>query len=286
MTTPFLLGSYLTCEEYRAAPTALATNALVPGGNQAAQDSALAGLIGRASRQIDSWARQPLYATPGTQSEPVRVRDGDAILHAHQDRVKQVTAFSWGAHWTTMTALATPTYFVEENRTRVQLAGGGTQWSGSLNLNSPVSGTVYASWSYVAGWATTRLTSAVLAGATAVTVDNPAGIVVGTNLPALWLRLVDGATQNTYQVQSVAGSVVTLATPLAEAWPAGAGASEVPDDIKEAAVLVVSEYIKMRASGGWAMDKTPKVEANTAKDLSPEMALAKDMAERWQRKHP
>lgn len=287
MTTPFLAGSYLTVEEYRAAPTALQTNNLVPGQPQATQDAELAGIIGRASRMIDSWARQPLWATADTQSEQVRVIDGDAVLHAHQDRVRAITAFSYGPRWTSMTALANPSCFIEENRTLVSLTGGGATWSGALNLVSPAArGKVFATWSYVAGWVTTRLAAPATTGQATITVDNPAGIAVGNGIDALNLRLVDGAVQNTYQVLAVAGPVVTLTAPLAENWPAGAGVSEVPDDVKEAAVLVVSHYIKMRKGTGLVMEKVPKPSSTTSDELGSEMGQAKQIAERYLRKSP
>lgn len=280
-TTPFLVGSYLTDEEYRAAPTALQTNNLVPGGGQAVQDAELAGIIGRASRWIDSVARQPLYATTTlNQTESgVRVIDGSLVLHARQDRVKTVTAFAYGHAWTTLTTLSSPACWIEEDRVRVALSATGTTWQGSLNIGQPTGGQVYAQWSYVAGWVTTRLTNPASIGAQTVTVDNPTGIVAGLNL-----RFVDGAVQNTYGVTSVAGPLVTLSTPLVENWVAGAGVSEVPDDIKEAAVLVVSHYIKARKGTGVVMQRTP-VNA-TSDETGSELDMARPLAERYMRVTP
>src|SRR5262245_25615943 len=99
MATPFLTGSYITCEEYRAAPTALNTNNLVTGptATQTDQDNELAGIIARASRWIDNVARQPLYATQGSQNETCRLDgQGNLVLKAHQDRVKSIDALSYG----------------------------------------------------------------------------------------------------------------------------------------------------------------------------------------------
>lgn len=287
MATPFYLGSYITCEEYRAAPTALDTNNLIPGGNQAAQDAELASLILKASRQLDIWALQPLYATAATQNdERVRVRDGDLILRAHQDRVKALTSVSWGVQWTTLTTLAAPLCFIEENHIRVQLNAGGQVWTGSLNLNSPVSGSVFANWSYVAGWATTRLTNACLTTDTTITVDNPAGIVGATTggAPATILNLTntDGATKAEVTVASVAGDVVTLTAPVGTAFAAGAGVAE-NEDIKQGAIYAVSHYIQQRAGTGVVMSKNP---VNAASQTGDEWAQAKAVAERFQRLTP
>lgn len=287
MTTPFLLGSYITCEEYRAAPTALNTNNLIPGASQPQQDAELATLIEEASRKLDEWAWQPLYATPGAQQDSnVRVKDGSAVLRAHQDRVKAVTSFAWGSTWTSLTTLTNPSVWIEENRAQVSLSGAGLTWSGSLNLNQPLWGTVFASWSYVAGWVTTRLSNPQNIGDTTITVDNPTGIVGVTTpgVPATYLRLSAGAVKNTYMVQSVAGGVATLATPLVEAWPAGAGASEVPMDVAKACQKVVSHYIKERSGTGVVMSRTPV--AATTKDVGDEMAEAQDTAERYRRLAP
>lgn len=287
MPTPFLLGSYITVEEYRAAPTALQTNNLVPGGSQAVQDAELASLIEKASRQLDIWALQPLYATAGSQNdERVRVRDGDLILRAHQDRVKQLTSVSWGCQWTTMTTLTNPACFIEENHIRVQINGAGTVWTGALNLGGPTQGSVFANWSYVAGWATTRLTNACLSTATTITVDNPAGIVgAGSGVAPTILTITDtdGATKTQATVASVTGNTVTLTAPIGVGFNAGAGVAE-NEDIKQAAILAVSHYIKARKGSGVVMSKNP---VNAAKgELGDEMAEAQQIAERFQRLTP
>jgi hypothetical protein len=288
MATPFYLGSYITCEEYRAAPTALQTNNLVPGALQAVQDAELASLILKASRQIDIWAWQPLYATTVTQNgEQVRIRDGDLILRSKQDRVKQLLSVSWGPQWTSMTALTNPACFIEENHVRVQVNAGGTVWTGSLNLSTPVSGSVFAAWSVVAGWATTRLTSSCLSSDTVITVDNPAGMVGATTNGApptvLTLTDTDGATKAEVTVVSVTGSAVTLSGPVGTGFNAGAGVAE-NEDIKQAAILAVSHYIKARKGSGVVMSKTP---TNVAKgDEGDEMGEAQAIAERFQRQTP
>lgn len=288
MSTPFYLGSYITCEEYRAAPTALSTLNLIPGGNQAAQDAELASLILKGSRQLDLWALQPLYATTVTQNnERVRVRDGDLILRSKQDRVKALTSVSWGVQWTTMTTLTNPACFIEENHVRVQLNAAGTVWSGSLNINSPMSGSVFASWSCIAGWATTRLTNACLSTDTVITVDNPAGIVGTTSIggappTVLSLTDTDGATKAEVVVASVTGNTVTLTGPVGVAFHAGAGVAE-NEDIKEGAIYAVSHYIQERTGTGVVMSKTP---VNAASETGDEWAQAKAIAERFQRVTP
>lgn len=281
MTTPFLLGSYLTVEEYRAAPTALRTNNLVPGADQPTQDAELAALISKASRKLDEWARQPLYATAATQNDAdVRIRQGDAILHAHQDRVKTLTSFAWGCRWTSMTTVGNPACFIEENRVRVALNAAGTTWSGSLNLGQPLGGTVFVSWGFVAGWATTRLSADVAEGASTFTVDNPAGIVPGTMLT---LTDADGASKANVTVASLTGDVVTPTAPVPQSFDAGGGVAE-SEDIKQGGILLVSHYIQERQGGGINMSKTP-TEAKADDGIS-DYEQAREIALRWQRVTP
>lgn len=282
----FLTGSYLTLDEFKAAPTALALNALVPGGDQDDQDNELAGLIGRASRQLDSWARQPLYATQTVgQRQQVRIVDGQLVLRGFQDRVVSVDAVSWGPtpRLVSNTLTAPIGAWVEEQRVLVPLSNGSVSWVGSLNaIASPTSDTpVYVDWTYTAGWPTTVLTVQAVAAATAVTVADPTGIIAGQ-----LLTLANGADLSNVIVDSVAGQVVTLTAPLTGTWPVGCGLSQVPNDVREATILVTSHLVKMRAAGGWVMDKTPSVEKDTAGDLGPEMLQAQKIALRYERRAP
>lgn len=280
MATPFLTGSYITVEEFRAAPTALQTNNLVPGGNQATQDAELAGLIARASRWIDSVARQPLYATQGSQNEAARVTGPDVLLHAKQDRVKSLDAFSWGHTWTSMNAMSAPFLtFLEENRIRVALSNNGVAWRGGLSaMFQPTAGAVFVQWTFTAGWATTRLTNVQNIGDSVVVVDNPTGIVPGTQL-----RFSAGAVQNTYIALSVSGHSVTLTSTLIEGWPAQAGVSEVPDDIREACILATCHYIKERKGSGLVMAKVPTENKPTKKEIGRELDQALLLAKRYER---
>lgn len=286
----FLKGSYLTIEEYRAAPTALATNNLVPGGDQAAQDNELAAIIKRASTFLDNTARQKLYATSATQNEKVRIKDGYFVLRAYQDRVKSIDAFSWGATPSSLAAASTPipvgSYFVEENRVLFAVGNPGVQWVGSLNmLATPISGSVYASWKYTAGWFTTRLAVQAAIGATSVTVEDPTGIQ-----PGAFLRLIDGARMADAQVSAAytpGSATVQLLAALTEAFPVGAGFTEVEGDAKEACILATSHYIKDRKSGGFVMGgASATVDQTTDAQLGPDLERARQLALRYERRTP
>ena len=292
MATPFFTGSYITCEEYRAAPTALNTNNLVTGGGvtQTDQDNELAGLIGRASRWIDNVARQPLYATQLSQNEMARVDgQGNIVLKGRQDRVKSIDALSWGPTFQSVSASSTPIptsmYWIEENRVLFSIAGGGVSWSGSLSFMSvPQYGQVAVSWTYTAGWVTTRLATAAALGASSVTVTTAAGIQ-----PGMLIRIVDGDAQVNAQVAATytAGSTtVPLSTPLVAAWAAGSWFGEVPDDLKEAAVLAVSHYIKERKGAGFTIGSKGAPVQASKEDIGVELIQAEQIALRYERRSP
>ncbi len=289
MATPFLTGSYITCEEYRAAPTALLTNNLVPGGTQTDQDNELAGLIGRASRFLDLIAKQPLYATQTTVNETCRIdKDGSLVLKARQDRVKSIDALSYGSSWsalTTLTSITKGMYFVEENRTLFAVQNPGVTWMGSIPPRIPSLGSMYVSWTSTAGWVTTRLAVQGNATDTAVTLENVTGVQ-----PGMFLRLANGPAQGSAQVAStyVPGTLtVALTAALGAVWPAGSWAGEVPDDVKEGGILATTHYIKMRKSGGFVMGgKSATVDKRTTQEIGEELIQAEVIALRYERRTP
>lgn len=290
MATPFFTGSYITCEEYRAAPTALNTNNLITGSGltQTDQDNELAGIIARASRWMDNVARQPLYATQTVQNEMARVIDGNIVLKPRQDRVKSIDSMSWGPTFQSLSTSSTPIpasqYFIEENRVLYSMLGAGVQWTGSLAfISQPRAGQVAVSWGYTAGWVTTRLAMAASIGASSITVESAAGIQ-----PGMLARIVAGPAQVNIQVAAtyVAGSTtVPLTVPLAAAWTAGAWFGEAPDDIKEASVLAVSHYIKERKGAGFTIGSRGSQVQASKEDIGIELVQAEEIAMRYERRN-
>lgn len=292
--TPFLTGSYITCEEYRAAPTALNTNNLVTttvNPTQADQDAELAGIIARSGRWIDNVARQPLYATQTVnQAEKARIdSDGYVILKARQDRVKSVDAFSWGATFTSMSTVTPPIpasqYFIEENRIRFALTTSGVVWTGSLAfLAVPRWGDVTVQWSYTAGWPSTRLAGNASIGATSIQVEAPTGIQ-----PGMMARITSGQNQANVQVAltyTPGSTTVPLVTPLAAAWGQGSWFGEVPDDIKEASILAVSHYIKERKGAGFTINSKGANTQASKDEIGIELIQAEEIASRYERRSP
>lgn len=283
MTAPFLPGSYVTVAEYKAQPTGLRLNNLVPGGTQAEQDAELARLIADASAYLDNVANQPLHATTTTLAGRAKVdADGLLVLHAQQDRVKTLDALAWGPVPQQVNTVTVPQQpWIEENRLRVPLTGG--SFVGGLSgLATPRPGRVYVRWTYTAGWVTTVLATDAAAGVSTVTVADAAGIVAGDVL-----RLTDGATVQQVTVTSVSGATVTLDTATTQAFPAGSGLSEVPGDMREATTLATSHFVKQRKGTGVLMQKQQSSSTKaTQQEIGQELTQAECIAAKYERKTP
>lgn len=290
MATPFLTGSYITCEEYRAAPTALNTNNLVPGGSQTDQDNELAGIIARGARFLDNTAKQALYATQSSQNETARLDgNGAVVLKARQDRVKSIDTFAYGPNAFNLTSMSTPIpasqYFIEENRILFQLLATGVVWTGSLAfIAQPRYGETSVSWTYTAGWVTTRLAAAALLNATSVQVEQATGIT-----PGMFVRIVAGDEQVNTQVATTytpGSTTVPLATALPAAQAQGAWFGEVPDDVKEACILATTHYIKQRKGAGFTIGSKSSNTQAEKEEIGIELIQAEEIALRYERRNP
>ena len=166
------------------------------------------------------------------------------------------------------------------------MQGGGVVWNGSLGFIAvPRWGQVIVSWTYTAGWVTTRLAANAMLGATSITVETAAGIQ-----PGMLARIVAGDAQLNVQVATTytpGSTTVPLTAPLAAAWTAGAWFGEVPDDLKEAAILAVSHYIKERKGAGFTITgrSTTPPEARH-EDIGIELVQAEEIVLRYERRHP
>lgn len=242
------MPSYITPAEYRAAPTAVDTNNLVAGGNQAVQDGALLGVIARASAWIDNLVTFSMIASSYVEWVPTRYqRDGTLSLHPKRTPLNQLVGLSLGTHAANMAAVTDLTgawvneqQWVVPNTAAFSLVGLPVQFGSGR-------GTVLAKLTAIGGWPNTTIVGAPAQGATVITVAQAAGFspAVGSIPFDQSIIIWDGASTETVAVASVAGSVLTVAaTQFAHA--AGTVISGLPGDIKEAAILATTGFITRR----------------------------------------
>lgn len=268
MTTPYVEGyltqPYVTVPEFKAAPTWLDVQDLVPGGTQAQNDAELFNVLLRASHWADNFTGLRLGAHTAFEQFRGRVdRYGRIFLHPANVPVRQVTALAYGPNPQFMTTLTDFTQvWIEDARgivvSAIPFRG---SFFGSLQFGLiPVDGTeVYVQIQYVAGYASTVLSATTASGATSLTVLDATGVQgasvpsvgLSASLPGSTLRIWDPANEEAVTVSSVNGNTLTLAsatvnTHTVTAGPAGqVGVSEMPPEIHQA-IITLAVALMMR----------------------------------------
>ncbi len=230
----------LTVQEFQNAPTALDLTNLVPGGDANAQTAELANVITRSSQWIYTYCQQILVATTDTEQRTAQItNDGQIYVRPKNKPIVSISSVSWKIYasdvWNNI------------DLSNVWISGHGDAfyvdgWYGyyrGLGNRKP-----QIQYTYVNGYPNPLLTVSVSAGATALTVSTAVGIE-----PNVLLTIYDGEFTEQITVQSVNGNVVTLTTGVINAHNAGVAVSGVPADIKQAAILVVTHFIKQRGYG-------------------------------------
>lgn len=179
---------YCSVSAFRASPTWLDTDDLIPGGTQSKQDNELFNVLLRAT----SWA--DLYTGGGTeypylgasmmvQNKRVRAnRWGEVSIHPSKVPVQYVSSIMTGSSPLNLTAYANISQvWIEDNR-QIILPNSGGNFSG-LQFGAPVSvnGPTYVTLNYVAGYFNSTLaTGTYNVGTMSVNVNNPLGLIPGT----------------------------------------------------------------------------------------------------------
>jgi hypothetical protein len=256
-TDPLPSEPYLTTAEYRQAPTGVDTTGLVKG-DQAASLAELGNVIARASSWADSLCGQVLAASVDVEAGRVAIsRDGMLRIHPRQTPIIEVTGVSYGGSPNALTPLTDlSSLWVESTEFLAPLLGL-TGWSnsfvGPLGFSAVRPGqTVFAQWSYVAGWPNTTLVAAATAGATQVTVTNAVGVTPGTQL-----TVYDGAQTEMVTVASTyipGATILPLAAGLQFAHSqTGISVSALPPAVKQAVILLTSALIRTRGASALVM---------------------------------
>lgn len=235
VSTMGTLVPYITVDELKRSPIYTQLRKLVPGNSQADNDAELGRIIQRASALINGECRQNLAATVDHEVGRVTVSDfGELRIHTRNSPIVSVSSVMVGPDPYSLAAVDLSYAVLDPWRITIPRA--------ALNqsaLNLPSWGRsgqqLWADWTYINGFPVTTLASAVAAGATTVTVVNATGIVAGQTL----LTVEDGKWLEYAVPTAVSGNVLTIA-PLAYPHQAGVGVTALPDDIKEAMLLLIS----------------------------------------------
>jgi hypothetical protein len=266
--TLFRRTPYITPSEYRAAPTAIATSQLVPGGSEDDQVQALAAVIMRASDWIDTLcfhkADGTLAASPTVEAAWITPKaNGTLAIICNYKPILEVDGLAVGGNAGSLQNVGAQAseaisiqgqvfYFAPVSG---QL-GTTTVWPSIPTTN----GKVYAVWSYVNGFPHVTLGAGVAAGATSINVKSPVpgGSEVFGVYPGTQLTIHDGANTEVIVVKEVEGLTLKLTAGLEYAHvlpesPDSIRVSALPWAVEQAAISLTTALIKTRGSRAMTM---------------------------------
>jgi len=282
--TQFQSGSYLTLQEYKSAPTAIDYSNLVAGGTSAQQDAELAAVIQRASSFIDIYVNQPLIAQNFTEQSRTRInQEGFLILSPDYNNVVALNSLSYGVvptNMVTVPAASLLNCWFEKSQIIYPLSQLGLTYSsqGPLSFGFPPStrSRIYASFNYTAGYCN-GLISTATAGQTSFTMIDPIGLTAGTVV-----TIYDGASTEQVVVSptyTYGSSTVNITTPLAYTHASGVSVGNMPQAIKQAAILVTTDFLKVRGDNSLTMAVTTRANSGPSVQdiIGSDLALAKEL---------
>jgi len=288
--TPFQSGNYLTVAEYKNAPTAIDYDNLVVGGTSAQQDAELLTNIARASSWIDIYCNQPLLAQNFVEQQRTRITpEGYLVISPEYNNLVAVTSLSYGVTPTTLTSVTTQgltSIWFEKAQFIYPMSQVALTYSsvGPLSFGFPPStrSRIYANYTYVAGFCN-GLISTATQGQSTLTMIDPTGLTAGS-----YLTIWDGANTETVTVASTyvfGSSTVPLTTALKFTHASGVAIGTMPGAIKEAAILMVNEFLKVRGDNSLTMSITTRATGgpDTKKLIGSDMALAKELLSPFRR---
>lgn len=246
---------YVTTAAFGAHPTYLDLGDLRSGDSSATdQTGELNNLLVMASAWADNYCEQPLAAHQNTQQQRARCdRYGFLKLHPDHTPILSFTSLAYGYTPSAMTTLTDLSdLWIEDGRNIViPLAGGTGAWSGSLQFGAPAAGSeLFVRVTYLAGWVSTTLGAGAAAGATALQVADPTGI-----LPGQTYRIWEPGSEETVTVSTTwtppavttppTPTSVPLAVATGNAHTAGMGLSGMPADVHLAVIsYAVSQLMR------------------------------------------
>lgn len=220
---------YITVDELKRSPVYGNLMKLVPGQSEADRDAELARIIDRATAMINGEVNQNLAATVDLEIGDVVVSPtGDVRIHTRCSPIIQVLSLEVGSSPTTLAPVEDLSQLILEPwRITIPRGTEGARFRPRSRM--------WAKWSYINGFPVTTLAEAAQVGDTTITVGETTGIVAGQTL----LTFNDGRLMERVVPTAVAGNVLTVPA-LQYAHEAGCGVSDIPNDIKEAVLLLIS----------------------------------------------
>jgi len=213
-----------------------------------------------------------------TEQQRTRITpEGFLVISPDYNNIIALTALSYGVTPTNMVT-ADPTTlnqtWMEKAQMIYPLSQLGLTYSsmGPLSFGFPPTSRsrIYANYTYVAGFTNTFIASAT-AGATTFTVQNATGIT-----PDDYLTIYDGQyTETVFTTSDYAfgSTTVTITSPLQYAHSSGVSIGSLPQAIKEAAILITTDFLKVRGDNSLSMAVTtratsgPSVQSIIGSDL-------------------
>jgi hypothetical protein len=271
---------YLSVAEYKNAPTAIDYNNLVVGGTQAQQDAELLTVIGRASSWINTHLNQSLIARSVTEQKRTRMTpQGNLIIRPEINPVIAFNSLSYGATPTNLTVVndLTPLWF-ESDKVIYPIAQTSLSYSsqGPLSFGFPPSSgsQIYVNYNYTCGYVDT--VGSGTAGSSTVTVTDATGI-----LPGQIINFYDGQYSERLTVSpsyTYGSTTVPVTTPL-QYTHSSVTFSGMPGAVKEAAILVVTDFLKVRGDSSMTMAVTTRPSSGPSVQdiIGSDLALAKEL---------
>lgn len=234
---PWTLHQYVTYQEFADAPTGLNYTNLIAGGTAQQEQAAVNKLLQRASEIVDYACRMSLHAE--TRTDTFRVypdSNGNIVVVAPKFPVQSVTSLQWAyspqSGYNTVDA---STVMIDPGVFPQMVRAYGCYYAYQRLL---------VQMTYVAGFVCTTLTQSTNVGDTNIQVYDATGIAAGQVIP-----LYDSANSEPLYIASVNGDTVTLSQPLAYEHAIGCGVSLVPEDIKQATIMIATFLLNERSLG-------------------------------------
>lgn len=275
---------YVAPWEFTNAPTGVDVNALVPGASVQVNQAALIMQLQRASQVADNLCQKVLAATLDTQHGRYRVQNdlmlGPVVkVPLDYTPVVAVSAVSWGWSPSTMTVMSSLANVEFSRKTAtIPIYPPGATTAGPIVALSGSRALVNVT--YVNGWANTALTATATTGATQISVATDLGIVPGQQLRLANANSSEVVTVSPSYVATANNTATTvpLVAPTVGSYAVGDLASALPQDIKQAIILIAKTLIKTRSSSSVQMPSAGTDHPGTEHQVSPGISDDYDLA--------